>query len=63
VIRNSFAWSRGPVPPDTDPDADAVNALLPERLARPLLEYAEQQNTTARAVISEAVSAYLGFSA
>ena len=59
-MNNSFAWSCGHVLPDVDPDADAVNALLPERLARPLLEYAEQQKTTARAVLSECVSAYLG---
>jgi hypothetical protein len=36
---------------------------LPERLARPLRGYAERENTTARAIISEAVSGYLGLSA
>lgn len=62
-MNNSFAWSCGHVLPDTDHDADAISQLLPERLARPLLDYAAAEHTTARAVLSECVSSYLGFSA
>lgn len=42
--------------------ADDIAALgLPDRITGPLVEYAARERTTVRAVLAEAVMAYLGF--